>query len=108
MLIRPSYVIGGMGMIIVDSEAQMSESLANEASMPYPILIDQYITGKELEIDLISDGHEVFVPTYTEHIERAGVHSGDSFAILPGPSVTPDMRLEYKRGRRKNRGKTGF
>ncbi len=77
VLIRPSYVIGGMGMIIVDSEAQMSELLENEAGMPYPILIDQYITGKELEIDLISDGHEVFVPTYTEHIERAGVHSGD-------------------------------
>ena len=103
MLIRPSYVIGGMGMIIVDSEAQMSELLENEASMPYPILIDQYITGKELEIDLISDGHEVFVPTYTEHIERAGVHSGDSFAILPGPSVTPDMQRNIKEAAEKSR-----
>ncbi|KAF6538561.1 carbamoyl phosphate synthase large subunit [Bacillus sp. EKM208B] len=108
VLIRPSYVIGGMGMIIVDSEAQMSELLENEAGMPYPILIDQYITGKELEIDLISDGHEVFVPTYTEHIERAGVHSGDSFAILPGPSVTPDMQRNIKEAAEKIAVKLAF
>ncbi len=95
-------------MIIVHSEAQMSELLGKEAGMPYPILIDQYITGKELEIDLISDGHEVFVPTYTEHIERAGVHSGDSFAILPGPSVTPDMQRNIKEAAEKIAVKLAF
>ncbi|MES5394756.1 carbamoyl phosphate synthase large subunit [Bacillus amyloliquefaciens] len=108
VLIRPSYVIGGMGMIIVESEAQISELLENETGMPYPILIDQYITGKEVEIDLISDGHEVFVPTCTEHIERAGVHSGDSFAILPGPSVTPEMQRDLKEAAEKIAVKLAF
>lgn len=102
VLIRPSYVIGGMGMIIVESEAALSQLLDGEDSMPYPILIDQYVSGKEVEIDLISDGEEVFIPTYTEHIERAGVHSGDSFAILPGPSVTNKLQQGIKDAAQKN------
>ncbi|QHZ46224.1 carbamoyl phosphate synthase large subunit [Bacillus sp. NSP9.1] len=91
VLIRPSYVIGGMGMMIVQSEEELLE-LADGAAMPYPILIDQYISGKEFEIDLVSDGEDIYIPTYIEHIEKAGVHSGDSYAILPGPSVTGKMK----------------
>ncbi|MBT9251016.1 carbamoyl phosphate synthase large subunit [Bacillus halotolerans] len=108
VLIRPSYVIGGMGMIIVESEAALSQLLDGEDSMPYPILIDQYVSGKEVEIDLISDGEEVFIPTYTEHIERAGVHSGDSFAILPGPSVTNKLQQGIKDAAQKIARKLSF
>ncbi|MBT2573843.1 carbamoyl phosphate synthase large subunit [Bacillus sp. ISL-51] len=108
VLIRPSYVIGGMGMIIIESEAVFSALLEEETGMPYPILIDQYIEGKEVEIDLISDGKEVFVPTYTEHIERAGVHSGDSFAILPGPSVTAELEQGMKKAAEKIAEKLSF
>lgn len=108
VLIRPSYVIGGMGMIIVDSQAQLSQLLNGEDSMPYPILIDQYVSGKEVEIDLISDGEDVFIPTYTEHIERAGVHSGDSFAILPGPSITNRLQQGIKDAAQKIARKLSF
>ncbi|MCY7855739.1 carbamoyl phosphate synthase large subunit [Bacillus sonorensis] len=92
VLIRPSYVIGGMGMMIVHSEGELAELLDGTAVMPYPILIDQYISGKEFEIDLVSDGQDFYIPTYIEHIEKAGVHSGDSYAVLPGPSVTSGMK----------------
>ncbi|PSA92266.1 carbamoyl-phosphate synthase large subunit [Bacillus atrophaeus] len=108
VLIRPSYVIGGMGMMIVESEEALSQLLDDENAMPYPILIDQYISGKEVELDLISDGEEVFIPTYVEHIERAGVHSGDSFAVLPGPSLTAEQEQGMKKAARKIARKLSF
>ncbi|ALC80714.1 MULTISPECIES: carbamoyl phosphate synthase large subunit [Bacillus] len=94
VLIRPSYVIGGMGMIIVDSEKMLLELLNDANHLPYPILIDEYIYGKEYEIDLVADGKEIFVPTYVQHIEKAGVHSGDSFAVLPAQSLTEKQQQE--------------
>ncbi|MFS0655941.1 carbamoyl phosphate synthase large subunit [Bacillus sp. 179-C3.3 HS] len=94
VLIRPSYVIGGMGMIIVQSETQLASLLDQPDHLPYPILIDEYVTGKELEVDLISDGENTFIPTIVEHIEKAGVHSGDSFAILPSVSISEDIKQQ--------------
>ncbi|WMT28231.1 carbamoyl phosphate synthase large subunit [Bacillus aerius] len=92
VLIRPSYVIGGMGMIVVHTEAQLEALLDQPDHLPYPILIDEYVTGKEVEVDLISDGQTTFIPTIVEHIEKAGVHSGDSFAILPSVSISEDIK----------------
>lgn len=92
VLIRPSYVIGGMGMIVVHTEAQLAAILDQPDHLPYPILIDEYVTGKEVEVDLISDGKTTFIPTIVEHIEKAGVHSGDSFAILPSVSISEDIK----------------
>jgi len=108
VLIRPSYVIGGMGMMIVHSEAELRELLGGASQMPYPILIDQYVSGKEFEIDLVSDGDDLYIPTFIEHIEKAGVHSGDSYAILPGPSVTPEMKSAARDAAAKIVRKLGF
>ncbi|MDE1407945.1 carbamoyl phosphate synthase large subunit [Bacillus licheniformis] len=108
VLIRLSYVIGGMGMMIVHSEAELRELLGGASQMPYPILIDQYVSGKEFEIDLVSDGGDLYIPTYIEHIEKAGVHSGDSYAILPGPSVTPEMKSAARDAAAKIVRKLGF
>lgn len=94
VLIRPSYVIGGMGMIVVQSEAHLASLLDQPDHLPYPILIDEYVTGKEIEVDLISDGKKAFIPTIVEHIEKAGVHSGDSFAILPSISISEDIKQQ--------------
>ncbi|QLI78844.1 carbamoyl phosphate synthase large subunit [Bacillus pumilus] len=94
VLIRPSYVIGGMGMMVVQSEAHLTSLLDQPDHLPYPILIDEYVTGKEVEVDLISDGKTTFIPTIVEHIEKAGVHSGDSFAILPSVSISEDIKQQ--------------
>ncbi|MGE6630961.1 carbamoyl phosphate synthase large subunit [Bacillus sp. NPDC077027] len=94
VLIRPSYVIGGMGMMIVQSEEQLTDLLDQPDHLPYPILIDEYVTGKEVEVDLIADGEKVFIPTIIEHIEKAGVHSGDSFAILPSVTVSEKVKQQ--------------
>lgn len=94
VLIRPSYVIGGMGMIVVQSEAHLTSLLDQPDHLPYPILIDEYVTGKEVEVDLISDGKAIFIPTIVEHIEKAGVHSGDSFAILPSVSISEEIKQQ--------------
>ena len=88
ILIRPSYVIGGKGMVVVHNENMLASLLAESTNMIYPILIDQFVQGVEGEIDLISDGKDVFIPIYIEHVEPAGVHSGDSLAILPSQSLT--------------------
>ncbi|AXF55696.1 carbamoyl phosphate synthase large subunit [Salicibibacter kimchii] len=84
VLLRPSYVIGGQGMSIFTSEKQLSEYVeTHERDIAYPILIDAYVAGKELEVDVVTDGDRVFIPGIFEHIEKAGVHSGDSIAITP-------------------------
>lgn len=100
LLVRPSYVLGGRAMeILYDKEEFVSfVKYVLGISPDYPILIDQYVVGKEAEIDAICDGEEVFIPGIMEHIERAGVHSGDSTAVYPPFSLSPDVQrtmLEY-------------
>ncbi|MBA2174240.1 carbamoyl-phosphate synthase large subunit [Halobacillus locisalis] len=85
VVVRPSYVLGGRAMAIVYSEEELETYLENNVAVynGHPILIDKYMTGMEIEVDAISDGQEVFIPGIMEHIERAGVHSGDSMAVYP-------------------------
>jgi carbamoyl-phosphate synthase large subunit len=93
-LVRPSYVLGGRAMEIVYNEKELREymQLAVDVSTQHPVLVDKYITGKEIEVDGISDGTDVLIPGIMEHIERAGVHSGDSMAIYPPQSL--DMKTK--------------
>lgn len=79
-ILRPSYVIGGKGMLLIRSEERLAEALP---SLAYPILVDQYVAGRELEVDCVTDGETVYVPVILEQIEAAGVHSGDSTMVLP-------------------------
>ncbi|MEK4068405.1 carbamoyl phosphate synthase large subunit [Peribacillus sp. FSL R5-0717] len=92
VLLRPSYVIGGQGMEIIGSKESLLNRMANGTALVYPVLIDSYIPGKEAEIDLIADGNDVYIPIIAEHIEKAGVHSGDSMALLPAQSLTDDIK----------------
>ncbi|HLU21161.1 MAG TPA: carbamoyl phosphate synthase large subunit [Bacillaceae bacterium] len=92
ILIRPSYVIGGQGMEIISSMEQLRSRLNNGTELAYPILIDSYIPGKEVEVDLIADGVDVYIPVIAEHIEKAGVHSGDSMAILPAKTISMNVK----------------
>lgn len=92
VLLRPSYVIGGQGMEIIRSKESLLNRMASGTALVYPVLIDSYIPGKEAEIDLIADGNDVYIPIIAEHIEKAGVHSGDSMALLPAQSLTDDIK----------------
>ncbi len=85
VLVRPSYVLGGRAMEIVHNEAKLTAYLAEavKLSNEHPVLVDRYLLGKEVEVDAISDGKTVVIPGIMEHLERAGVHSGDSIAIYP-------------------------
>ena len=100
VLVRPSYVLGGRAMQIVGNERGLREYLQNavDISEDHPILVDKYIVGKELEIDAVCDGTDVFVPGIMELIERTGVHSGDSISVYPTFSVSEKAKntiLEY-------------
>ncbi len=90
LLVRPSYVLGGRAMEIVYNETELIRYLvmALELDGRHPVLIDKYLLGKEVEVDAICDGEDVLVPGVMEHIERAGVHSGDSIAVYPGVNLT--------------------
>ncbi len=92
VLVRPSFVLGGRAMEIVFSEEHLKGFyMEAEAANPgQPVLVDKYLLGKEAEVDLICDGETVLIPGIMEHIERAGVHSGDSMAIYPPVSITPE------------------
>ncbi|MBW7650620.1 carbamoyl phosphate synthase large subunit [Anoxybacillus sp. ST4] len=92
LLLRPSYVIGGRGMHIVYDEQQLVSLIQQE--MVYPVLIDEYVRAKEGELDAICDGYDVFVPTIIEHVEKTGVHSGDSYALLPAQSFTEEEKAK--------------
>lgn len=89
LLVRPSYVIGGRGMQVVYNKDELISYIesALKFSDEHPILIDQYIEGTELELDAISDGENVLIPAITEHVERAGIHSGDSIALYPTRTI---------------------
>ena len=93
VLVRPSYVLGGRAMEIVYNETELSHYMENavEASPEHPVLIDRYITGKEIEIDAICDGETVIIPGIMEHIERAGIHSGDSIAVYPPQNLNQNQ-----------------
>ncbi|MFE3974636.1 MULTISPECIES: carbamoyl phosphate synthase large subunit [unclassified Peribacillus] len=92
ILLRPSYVIGGQGMEIIRSKESLLNRMENGTALAYPVLIDSYIPGKEAEIDLIADGNDVYIPIIAEHVEKAGVHSGDSMALLPAQSLTNEIK----------------
>lgn len=96
VLVRPSYVLGGRAMEIVYSDQELIEYMgaAIEVSNQHPVLIDKYIIGKEVEIDGISDGNTVVISGIMEHVERAGIHSGDSFAIYPTQTISPALKQE--------------
>jgi carbamoyl-phosphate synthase large subunit len=92
VLVRPSYVLGGRAMEIVYNEPELIRylTLALEMDSQHPVLIDKYFQGKEVEVDAICDGEKVLIPGVMEHIERAGVHSGDALSIYPGINLTAD------------------
>lgn len=94
VLVRPSYVLGGRAMEIVYKEEELLHYMVNAAKInpKHPVLIDRYLTGKEIEVDAISDGETVFVPGIMEHIERAGVHSGDSIGVYPPQSLSEAVK----------------
>ena len=93
VLVRPSYVLGGRAMEIVYNEEDLKYYMehAVEASPEHPVLVDRYLTGIEIEVDAISDGEHVLIPGIMEHIERAGVHSGDSIAVYPTQNISDDL-----------------
>jgi carbamoyl-phosphate synthase large subunit len=93
VLVRPSYVLGGRAMEIVYSSTELRQylTLAIAVSPSRPVLVDKYLEGAEVEVDLICDGREVLIPGVMEHIERAGVHSGDSMAVYPPLNLTPEQ-----------------
>lgn len=97
ILLRPSYVIGGQGMVILSDEQQLEAYVKDlteksRGNRIFPLLIDRYIEGYEVEIDVVCDGEDVLIPGVFEHIERAGIHSGDSIAVFPAPSLTKDQK----------------
>ncbi|MCC7025189.1 MAG: carbamoyl-phosphate synthase large subunit [Thermomicrobiales bacterium] len=100
VLVRPSYVLGGRAMEVVYGQDQLARYIRNAAEMTseHPVLIDKYLLGREVEVDAISDGERVLIPGIMEHIERAGVHSGDSFAVYPAINLFPaevDTIVDY-------------
>ncbi len=94
VLVRPSYVLGGAGMHIAFNEEEITEYIdrINQYAQDHPILIDKYLMGKEIEVDAVCDGKNILIPGIMEHIERTGVHSGDSISVYPAPSITPTIR----------------
>lgn len=94
VLVRPSYVLGGRAMEIVYKEDELIHYMKHAVKInpEHPVLIDRYLTGKEIEVDAISDGKNVVIPGIMEHIERAGVHSGDSIAVYPPQSLTAKQK----------------
>lgn len=102
VLVRPSYVLGGQGMQIALSDAEIEEFMAviNRYEQDHPILVDKYLQGKELEVDAVCDGQDILIPGIMEHIERTGVHSGDSISVYPAHTVSDKVKetiAEYSR-----------
>ena len=98
VLVRPSYVLGGQGMQIAvnDQDIVNFMEIINREVQEHPILIDKYLMGKEVEVDGVCDGKDVLIPGIMEHIERAGVHSGDSISVYPAQSLTDDIILQIE------------
>lgn len=94
VLVRPSYVLGGRAMEIVENQSDLEDYMAHavKASPEHPVLVDRYLIGKECEVDAICDGETVLIPGIMEHIERAGVHSGDSMAVYPPQTFSEELK----------------
>ena len=90
VLVRPSYVLGGQGMQIAISDEDIDEfiGIINQIAQEHPILVDKYIMGKEIEVDAICDGTDILIPGIMQHIERTGIHSGDSISVYPAQDIT--------------------
>ena len=90
VLVRPSYVLGGQGMQIAINDHDIDEfiGIINRIAQDHPILVDKYLQGKEIEVDAVCDGEDILIPGIMEHIERAGIHSGDSISVYPAQSIT--------------------
>jgi carbamoyl-phosphate synthase large subunit len=89
VLVRPSYVLGGQGMQIAFNDQEIEEfiGIINRIAQDHPILVDKYLMGKEIEVDAVCDGTDILIPGIMEHIERTGIHSGDSISVYPAPSI---------------------
>lgn len=94
VLVRPSYVLGGQGMQIAISDAEIEEfmNIINRIAQDHPILVDKYLEGKEIEVDAVCDGTDILIPGIMEHIERTGVHSGDSISVYPAPTISRTVK----------------
>ena len=102
VLVRPSYVLGGQGMQIAINDNDIDEfiGIINRIAQDHPILVDKYLQGKEIEVDAVCDGTNILIPGIMEHIERAGIHSGDSISVYPAQSLTAGAKAkiaEYTR-----------
>src|SRR5699024_5691213 len=102
VLVRPSYVLGGQGMQIAINDKDITEfiGIINRITQEHPILVDKYLMGKEIEVDAVCDGEEILIPGIMEHIERAGIHSGDSISVYPARSISEKIKkviVEYTR-----------
>ena len=102
VLVRPSYVLGGQGMQIALSDKEIEEFMAviNRYEQEHPVLVDKYLEGKELEVDAVCDGQDILVPGIMEHVERTGVHSGDSISVYPANTVSEKVKetiIDYSR-----------
>ena len=102
VLVRPSYVLGGQGMQIAINDKDVEEfiGIINRITQEHPILVDKYLQGKEIEVDAVCDGEDILIPGIMEHIERAGIHSGDSISVYPAKSISDKVKAtieEYTR-----------
>ena len=100
VLVRPSYVLGGQGMKIAFNDDEIEEfiGIINRIAQDHPILVDKYLQGKEIEVDAVCDGTDILIPGIMEHIERTGVHSGDSISVYPAPTISDHVKetiVEY-------------
>ncbi|WP_400162344.1 carbamoyl-phosphate synthase (glutamine-hydrolyzing) large subunit [Brevibacillus sp. TJ4] len=102
VLMRPSYVIGGQGMVVVHDESELSATISEWLSHPdsqsfFPLLVDKYVPGQEAEVDAVCDGTDVLIPGIFQHVEKAGIHSGDSVALFPAPALSDEIKQTISR-----------
>ena len=102
VLVRPSYVLGGQGMRIAFNDEEINEfiGIINQITQDHPILVDKYMMGKEVEVDAVCDGNDILIPGIMEHVERAGIHSGDSISVYPAQTISDKVKetiAEYTR-----------
>ena len=96
VLVRPSYVLGGQGMQIAFNDAEIEQfmGIINRYTQDHPILVDKYLQGKEVEVDAVCDGNDIVIPGIMEHIERTGIHSGDSISVYPAPTISDEVKAK--------------